>query len=671
MAHDASALRYRPEIDGLRALAVISVVLFHAGLACPGGYVGVDIFFVISGFLITSLLLRDFEAGTFSLGAFYERRARRILPASLTVTAVVLAAGYFRLLPLDLQELGYSAVAHVLCVANFFFYSRASNYFAPSTAGMPLLHMWSLAVEEQFYVLFPLLLWGCFRSRRFRRRRRAIGVMLILLLLVSLSLSAYGIRRDASATFFLLPTRAWELMVGGVLALLPRSSASRWRREGVSWIGLAGMLAPVFLYTDSTPFPGPAALPPCLGAALFIWANGPAADGASPGAKGRSTWAGRVLASPGPVFIGAISYSLYLWHWPVLVLAKYWKLVPLTTREAWTAVAISFVAAVASWALIERPFRRRVVCQARWSLFTTAGVAMALLLTVGGYYKYKSGLPARYSDRVNELDDVRRYPMHFRQVQIEDVKQDRLTRVGDPKVEAAPSFLLWGDSHAAAAMPAFQDMCRAHGIVGRAATHSSTPPLVDYDLNMPTGLGRAMPVYNQAVVDYVARERIKNVILVNFWLRDEAYNPEKLDAALGKTIAALRAAGAVTYVMLQVPYYPIEVPKALAYEAIHHRVSPAWRKTLADHHHDQAAMYALAKKYESSDCHFIDPAPAFNLHDGDYLSVANHGHSLYRDGHHLTAWGAEKVLEPFLEKSLYPELSDVPAPSTQDRASNE
>jgi peptidoglycan/LPS O-acetylase OafA/YrhL len=265
---------YRPEIDGLRAIAILTVVFYHVGLGCPGGYIGVDVFFVISGYLISSLILREMREGTFSLAGFWERRVRRIFPALAACVMATLVAGWFLLLPEDLENLGKSTVAQTLLAANIYFW-RTTNYFASANEAKPLLHTWSLAVEEQFYLLFPLLLLACFRFPALRRPRTLV-ILILLGLVGSLSVAVWGVKHQPYATFFLLPTRAWELLCGVLVAALPVSAipTSRLVRESASWLGLAAILLPVWLYGETTPFPGLAALPPCLGTALFIWGTG-------------------------------------------------------------------------------------------------------------------------------------------------------------------------------------------------------------------------------------------------------------------------------------------------------------------------------------------------------------------------------------------------------------
>ena len=344
-------MNYRKDIDSLRAFAVLSVVFYHAELGFPGGYVGVDVFFVISGYLITSLILKDLERGSFSMVNFWERRIRRIFPALAVMVAVTCVAGWFLLLPEDLAKLGASVIAQSLLVSNFYFW-RTTNYFGGANEEKPLLHTWSLAVEEQFYLIFPIVLmalWVFFNYRLKKReernlttedtectevkagvrlagqagasfsnpsaselardsentslirsadtpasspatsdsppvrspdgdsRRWALFWLFATVALLSFGLSMWGLKAQPFATFFLLPTRAWELLLGSMLAVLPATIVVRNAslREILCFAGLAGILLPVFFYGEQTPFPGFAALPSCLGTAALIWANSP------------------------------------------------------------------------------------------------------------------------------------------------------------------------------------------------------------------------------------------------------------------------------------------------------------------------------------------------------------------------------------------------------------
>jgi len=344
-------LKYRPDIDGLRALAVTPVILFHAGVApFSGGFVGVDIFFVISGYLITAILLQDIAAQRFSILDFYARRARRILPALLVVVVVTLLASFFLLLPNELEQAAKAARRIAVFASNHLFWQTQNDYWQQNVlANQPLLHTWSLAVEEQFYFVIPLLLVLCSKlGRRF-------GVLLALTSLgvVSLFLSQYWLGNDRAAAFYLLPSRAFELLVGAVLAvILQRGNKQRlFINQCLGSVGIIFIGVSIFFYHDKMPFPGAAALLPCLGAAALIYAG--AAQ------SGQVGWVNRLLNMRTLVFVGLISYSLYLWHWPVLVLLRSagwyaWGLPEMPMAIVLTGI---FLLSWASWRWVELPFR--------------------------------------------------------------------------------------------------------------------------------------------------------------------------------------------------------------------------------------------------------------------------------------------------------------------------
>lgn len=288
---------YRPDIDGLRAVAVLGVILYHFEVwPFSGGFVGVDVFFVISGYLITGIIANDLQADRFSILTFYQRRVRRILPALVACVAATSVAGLFILLPNELQDLGQSLIATALFASNIYFWSQ-SGYFAPAADTQPLLHTWSLAVEEQFYIAFPLILAAVWRWNR-----RALVPTLLVLALLSLGVSAYQVQQAPQAAFYLSIGRGWELLVGSLIALC-RSHLDKVPAT-CAWLGLAAIVASLVGYNEQMPFPGLAALLPCLGAAAIIVS--------APG-----TMVGNFLSSSPMRGIGLISYSLYLWHWPI------------------------------------------------------------------------------------------------------------------------------------------------------------------------------------------------------------------------------------------------------------------------------------------------------------------------------------------------------------------
>jgi peptidoglycan/LPS O-acetylase OafA/YrhL len=365
MPGGGEALQYRSDIDGLRAIAVALVVLFHFGLPVPGGFVGVDVFFVISGYLITGIVIREIQAGSFSLLSFYDRRIRRIFPALFAVVVATLILGAFILLPGDYKMTGRSALWSSLSLANFFFYGN-TGYFDPGAETMPLLHIWSLAVEEQFYILWPASL--VLLARTFHSKRWPLVYACLAVLAASFACSIYLLQSNPKAAFFLPQSRAWELAVGAALTLLP---VNVWTRlapaaQPAGFTGLGLLLIGALLLTERAPFPGINALFPVLGAALIIppWS--------------RPTLVQRALSAAPLVFVGKISYSLYLWHWPVLVFWKHYiggeDPSPLELAALFViALALSY----ASWRWIEQPFRGR----SRFSEFIVipSGVAVASL----------------------------------------------------------------------------------------------------------------------------------------------------------------------------------------------------------------------------------------------------------------------------------------------------
>ena len=340
-SHSAS---YRPDIDGLRAIAVVGVVLFHAGLGMPGGFAGVDVFFVISGYLITRLILRDLKLGDFSILTFWERRIRRILPALTVVVVAVLVTGWFLSLPFHYLVTGQSAIALAALSSNIQFW-RTTDYFAPDAEENPLLHTWSLSVEEQFYIIVPFLLFLLFRLRQ----GHLIPTLLMIGCMVSLILSVYHLRIDPSGAFYLLPSRAWELGVGSMLAVLP-PARSRPVQSALGYTCLALILLTFFFFDPRFPFPGIAALPPVLGAAFIILAGYKNTNESSP-----EPMVTRVLGFQPIVFVGLCSYSFYLWHWPFFAYHRYLFSSPPKPSIAVGYIVISFLMAITSLYLVEKP----------------------------------------------------------------------------------------------------------------------------------------------------------------------------------------------------------------------------------------------------------------------------------------------------------------------------
>ncbi|MGA0582319.1 MAG: acyltransferase family protein [Castellaniella sp.] len=379
----STGLKYRPEIDGLRAIAVLSVILFHAGVpGLSGGYVGVDVFFVISGYLITGILLRELDAGTFSIISFYERRVRRILPALFLVLIACIPLGWFLMDPYAFWRLGQGLMAVTLFLSNILFW-QTTNYFT-ETAGNPLLHTWSLGVEEQFYIFFPLFLWLVWRYAR-----AWLWLAIALATAASLMISQWGVQSGrVVAAFYLSPSRAFELLLGSLVAVAAfggRIPDLRPRIASVlSWVGLGAIAWAATVFSQETPFPGWRALVPSLGAAMilaFVRNNGSL---------------GWLLSRRAMVGLGLISYSAYLWHQPVFAFVHISGWTPDLSVNLGLVLA-SLALAWFSWRYVESPFRNRVWISRR-SVFAWSGIVSVGMLGCGAWITATHGVSSRYTE---------------------------------------------------------------------------------------------------------------------------------------------------------------------------------------------------------------------------------------------------------------------------------
>ena len=427
-------LNYRPEIDGLRAIAVLSVILFHAGIdQISGGFIGVDIFYVISGYLITKIIVHGLENGNFSFSYFYMRRIKRILPAAVFMVIFTVILGAAILTPDKYAELSKSAISSNLFVANFWFMNN-SGYFDLSTQVSPLVHMWSLSVEEQFYLIFPLILFALYS------RFRMLGATLIifLMLLVSLSLSVVLSEKYPYFSFYMLVTRAWELGIGAGLAILPSpSSSSRLYSSVIAVAGLAAIVYGLLFFSEGPVYPGYLALFPTFGTALIIYASTSNENVVKP-----------ILTTSGLVFIGRISYSAYLWHWPIIVYYRiYVNERSFDAFEACMLVLTSILVGYLSWRYVEQRFRYQQYSAK--TVYFSAFSAVLLSTSVPGVVLFFQGFPARISESSADITDsklmwtwectekIRLYPEI----------NETFCVVGAPWKQAYKKGIVWGDSH--------------------------------------------------------------------------------------------------------------------------------------------------------------------------------------------------------------------------------
>lgn len=639
----AEAGTYRSDIDGLRAIAILMVVAFHVRLpGFSGGFVGVDVFFVISGFLITGLLVREQDrSGRIDILDFYARRGRRIVPALGLVLAAVMALGLVVLLPIgEQQSLATSVLAVTGFVSNLYFKTVQSDYFGPRADGLPLLHTWTLAVEEQFYLFWPLALamtaWLAGAARL--GRRRLLAWLIAAGSLVSLAACVAVTWKWPQWTFFVTPFRAWEFGAGALIALLPRDGgiSPRW---GVCLTlgGIAAIVAATVLFSDQTLFPGVAALLPVVGAAAVI-AGGAAAPGAG---------LTRLLGSAPMVAIGKVSYSWYLWHWPLLAL---WSLVTLGERSLAAGLLLALLALVLAgltWRFVEEPVRRR-----RPGPFATrggavvAGVAiLAACAALAGGLRVWADHGARVSPQAAAAVAAMRsrtralanceLPSAFR-----ELPPAAVCRRGAQ--HPSTTVLLWGDSHARHLEPVLTAEAQAAGYAVLYRVKSGCRPrLSPPDRMFGANSFRAVDclAFSREVLDSLPAARAEGVAGVAIAARWEA-RPDHWRENLTEIVARLRARGLRVLLLADVPQYPFDVPACIARRG--------WTACDLDR--------AVVDAGRADEVRFLrslagsDPGVAFwdpvdTMCSSTVCSPVREGAVLYGDGGHLSRSGALSLAE--------------------------
>jgi peptidoglycan/LPS O-acetylase OafA/YrhL len=607
---------YRADIDGLRAVAILPVLLFHAGLpGWSGGYVGVDVFFVISGYLITGIIAREIDAGTFSIINFYERRARRIMPALMAMIAAVLVAVSMVFLPADFADVPGSAATATLFVSNVHFFLDV-GYFAGAAETKPLLHTWSLAVEEQFYIGFPILL---FLIAHYAPQRRTVIVAAIAL--VSFAWAVVTQAKGNGFAFYMLPPRAWELFAGALLALgaLP-AFQNRMLREAVALGGLAAIGYAVATFTKTTIFPGTAALFPVLGAAALIQA--------APG-----TMTGRVLSLRPLVALGLISYSLYLWHWPLIVLTQYATDAPLAGASRIAVIAGSVALAILSTHFIERPFRKRAR-YTRKALFALTGAAMTAVCLTSTGMALSHGWPSRFAPEVLQLANARNDFSPMRGRCNDDPRTPCKLGTG-----AKPDALLWGDSHGIELAYALSRSPPRRGHAMIQQTLASCPPVLGFAI--PGNADCAQ--HNDAVLAQIrADPLLRTIYLAGFWASDAFGSPDfarQLDA----TVTTLHNEGRRVVIFGAVPPQPFDVPRYLAHRAQAGQLASARGVSRAVMRQRIQWLTPLIARWRAAGIEVIDPVDM--LCRKATCDIIRDGKPLYFDTHHLSNAGARLLVD--------------------------
>jgi len=656
------AIKYRPEVDGLRAVAVLPVILFHSGLhVFSGGFVGVDVFFVISGYLITSIILAEMTAGKFSIVNFYERRARRILPSLFVMMLLCVPAAWLILDPPDFKYFAKSLVAVPLFSSNMLFWME-SGYFDATAELKPLLHTWTLAVEEQYYVFFPLILMLFWKLGRAR-----IVALLAVGAVVSLVFAQIGAAAGTSASFYLLHARAWELLVGSFVAFYlswrPRAENAHGVRDQIaSFVGLGLITYAVFAFNSRTVFPGLNALVPTLGAALIILF------------ASQQTVVGRLLSSRPFVFIGLISYSAYLWHQPVFAFARQAMLRDPPLAMMLALAVLSLLLAYLSWRYVEQAFRQKGAFS-RPQIFSMGAVGSVMFLAFGLTGYLNNGFHQRFNvdpslDQEFAETDIRQ---HCAGNDDGTGKNVDFCLFGAKNAQQTPELAVFGDSHSEAMLPAFDAAARSRGETIVHIGLGGCLPLLGLDVANGNYAPGVCPELAGRQFDYIKTHGIKRLALVARWTlytdgeygqseisryflvneqshtKSKAASREVFAQALEQTIDAYRSLGTEVYVVAQVPQQMIN-PKNLYYRLARQTAESAqydqqllYEVSVPRANHEALQNYTRELFQKQSQRGRITVVSLDNLFCHDQACLIGDRHSWYQDFNHLNAHGAQRV----------------------------
>jgi len=660
---------YRPDIDGLRAIAVTIVVLFHAGIpGFAGGFVGVDVFFVISGFLIVGILSRSFSSRSFSLVEFYERRARRILPALIAVVFLVMAITPFIIKPWDIAAFGRSVKYVALSVANVDFKNTLEGYGGADADLTLMLHMWSLSVEEQFYLFVPLM-WMLLC--RFTQDIRYWRCLFIIIALMSFGVALWMIGRDQSACFFLLPYRAWELAIGGGLALTPIRSLGPRICGFLGTCGLIMIAAATVFFGENTLFPGAWALLPCCGAALVIIA----------GYSGGSFFHHIVLRARPVVMVGLISYSVYLVHWPALVFVRYREQYSGSVTPWWGMLAVVmsvYALGWLSWRFVETPFRK----SGNWSrrqIFVLSGLGIASMYGLGYFYQKTSIFTRLLPPEARAMAEARFSINPLLKKREINLYPNEGQHYGD--MEIAPDTVLWGDSHARVLAFPLHELALANKKSFILYQRRGTPPV--RGVRIGTGYNsRSDTEFTERVYESIIQNQsITKVILCARWAAytegyTGAYGPAErakrarrilvdfagssaapgspevrsvFHHALSETINGLVEAGKIVYLVYPVPELGYTLPQVLANESIEGR-DPAEFSISAARIYFERMKPTLAMLDQLSERkEVVQIRPETLMIESGNIRTLHDGKPLYYDDNHLSVEGGRFVMPLFRE----------------------
>lgn len=622
-------MEYRREIDGLRAIAVLPVILFHAGFSWfSGGYVGVDVFFVISGYLITSILINDLEKGTFSIAKFYERRARRILPALFFVMLCCIPFSWMWMAPQQFKDFSQAFVAISFFASNILFW-RESGYFAPAAEENPLLHTWSLAVEEQFYIFFPimlLLLW--------RFGKNPIFYTIMALSAISLLLSEWGWRNSPSANFYLLPTRAWELFAGSIAAFIVKKRGVQ-PKNFLSLLGFLAIIFAIFFYDESTPFPSMYALVPVSGVLLIIlFAE-------------KSTFTANLLSTKILVGIGLVSYSAYLWHQPLFAFARLENVSHPSSFKMLSLSFISIILAVFSWMFIEQPFRKKgKIYSSRKAIFTLS-FAGIFLMSAAGYAGHitNGATNIRFTEpQISYLETAKSSPLrpncHFPQVE-ESINREECEYFNKKGAEIA----VLGNSHATELA---YEVAKSLEPLNMTIKHH-TMSGCKHNFRVSGEESTVCQRWHNVVLEKLSEdEKIKTVILS---YRNDGYlDNEVYRRSLVEISQFLLDANKKVVLVLQAPLPGSHIDQYL-FANIDSLPMDVKGMSISSWNHIYGYKDNLMNELPS-EVIVLDPVNNFCKENGDCFVIKD-GRALYFDDDHMSLYGAEIISESLLDHIIF------------------
>ncbi len=650
-------MKYRREIDGLRTLAVLPVILFHAGFtAFSGGFVGVDIFFVISGYLITTIIVDEMEQGSFSLLKFYERRARRILPALFFVMLCTLPFAWFWMLPQELKEFSESLVAVPLFASNILFY-LTSGYFDTASELKPFLHTWSLAVEEQYYVIFPLFL-----LLSWRLGRKWIVSSLFTVAIMSMGAAQWGSLTHTSFTFYLLPTRAFEILIGALISLYISSksnviSATHSVAQSLSLAGFILMLYAIFAFNKNTPSPSLYMLIPTIGAGLVIaFAND-------------KNLVGRLLGAKMFVGIGLISYSLYLWHQPLFAFARYITIVELSNISMFFLMLLLAFLAYFSWRFIETPFRSKEKCNlVTVSVFTVFFSLFFISFGLIGHFNkgFQDRLPT-YSRNNILFGDYKNLGGYYKSDKScnEFLKLSVLSEEVCLSSSNKPTVLFVGDSHAMALYSSIYEKITKIDSLLISGHSCFIYPNLSYTPTFKNSFGNNCTDISKEVLRVAKEvESIETVVIVNYfnksddaasfyWLNGKNLtNKEAFAEGNNYLVSNFLSLGKKVIFVIDVPHLKFDPKYCL--QKLPYAINKNIECRFAAEENE-----AVRKKYLNEVNMLQSRFPKMMIYDstlyfcdGNFCDIKKDTHSLYNDDHHISVYASKSILSLMIDNKL-------------------